>query len=330
MRQQADPSGSESLYPEPTLKFRSAGQPTATAGSRSSASQAALSQTTLKKPAEFSGPGLFHGVDARVRLLPAAENTGIMFRRTDLVGKPEVPGRVEYVRSAARRTVLAANGAEVETVEHLMAALAGLQVDNCVVEINAPEVPSGDGSCLMFCDAILNSGIQQLGSPRKLFRPREAHAAAGSGGERIELTPLYGDAPSFCYQLDYGAESPVPVCSFSVDLTPETFMREIAAARTFVPEDEIETLQRMGFGRHLTGRDIVVFCNDGTISDNSLRWADEPVRHKILDCIGDLSLCGLSFVGQIIASKSGHRLNHVMASTVSMISGRGIAVRHAA
>jgi UDP-3-O-acyl-N-acetylglucosamine deacetylase len=101
-------------------------------------------------------------------------------------------------------------------------------------------------------------------------------------------------------------------------------------ARTFVLEDEIESLRNMGFGKHLTGRDLVVFCNDGTISDNSLRWDDEPVRHKILDCLGDLSLCGISFIGQVIAFRSGHRLNHVMASTMSMIAGRSLAVRRAA
>lgn len=287
-------------------------------------------QTTLGKPVRFSGRGLFHGVNAGVRLLPADDDTGIIFRRVDLAGKPEIPARVEYVRSAARRTVLGARGATVETVEHLMAALAGLQIDNCIVEIDAPEVPAGDGSCSIFCDAITNAGTTTLIAPRKYLRIPEAHAAAGTDGERIEITPLHGDTASICYQVDYGTESPVPKCSLAVDFTPEVFLREIAMARTFVLEDEIESLRNMGFGKHLTGRDLVVFCNDGTISDNSLRWDDEPVRHKILDCLGDLSLCGISFIGQVIAFRSGHRLNHVMASTMSMIAGRSLAVRRAA
>lgn len=287
-------------------------------------------QSTLQGPVTLTGRGLFHGIQARMRLLPAEEGTGIVFRRIDLPGRPEVAARVEHVAAAARRTVLSANGAVVETVEHLLAALAGLQIDNCLVEINAPEVPAVDGSSLPFCEAILERGLQQQTAPRSVYAIRECHAAAGEGGERIEITPLYSTSPSLCYQLDYGDASPVPGCALSVNLTPDKFMQEIAAARTFVLEQEIEALQRMGFGRHLTARDIVVFANDGGVLDNELRWPDEPVRHKILDCIGDLALCGMPFVGQIIARRSGHKLNHVMASIVSMMSGRGITGNRAA
>ncbi len=287
-------------------------------------------QCTLAGVVKLSGAGLFHGVNANVQLLPGSENSGVIFRRTDLSGRPEVLATVENVASAARRTVLAANGAKVETVEHLMAALCGLAIDNCVVEIDGPEVPAMDGSCLPFCEAILETGIDKQSAMRRLCRIREAHAAAGDGGERIEVTPLHQPVSSICYQLDYGTHSPVPVCSFTVSLTPDEFMQEIAGARTFIQEDEIELLRRMGFGRHLTSRDIVVFNNDGTITDNELRWPDEPVRHKILDCIGDLALCGSPFVAQVIAKKTGHRLNHVMASIVSMMSGRGITGNRAA
>ena len=107
--------------------------------------------------------------------------------------------------------------------------------------------------------------------------------------------------------------------SFSVELTPEAFLRDIAAARTFVLQHEVAALQQMGFGRHLTGRDLVVFDADGSVIDNKLRWQDEPVRHKILDCIGDLALSGRVFVGRVVARRSGHKLNHVMAKTLSMI-----------
>ena len=287
-------------------------------------------QTTPGSPVAVSGRGLFHGIQGTVRLLPAAENTGIIFRRVDLHGHPEVAAQVENVAAAPRRTVLSANGARVETIEHLMAALGGLQVDNCIIEIDCPEVPAMDGSCLPFCEALLESGIQSLTAPRRVFRIREAHAAAGEGGERIEVTPLYASATSICYQLNYGSGSPIPECSLTVNVSPDEFMQEIAGARTFVLEDEIEQLRQMGYGRHLTARDILVFNADGTITDNELRWPDEPVRHKILDCIGDLALCGTDFVAQVIARRTGHKLNHVMASVVSMISGRGITGRKAA
>lgn len=294
-------------------------------------SAATQTQSTIAQPAKFSGPGLFHGIDAKVRLLPAEEQTGIVFRRVDLPGKPEVPGRVEYVSSAARRTVLQhKNGARVETVEHLMSALAGLQVDNVIVEISGPEIPALDGSCLPMCEAILEAGIAKQTAGRRSVRLREPHGAGGEDGQWIEITPRYTSASSVCYQLDYGPESPVKSASFSVNVTPEEFLSEIAGARTFVLENEIEALRQMGFGRHLTGRDLLVFSGDGTLVDNQLRWSDEPVRHKILDCIGDLALCGTPFVGQVIARRSGHKLNHVMASTLSMISGRDITSRRAA
>lgn len=287
-------------------------------------------QQTLASPARISGRGLFHGVNCDVKLLPADDNTGIVFRRSDRVGKPTIPARVENVSQATRRTVLAANGTSVETTEHLLAALSGLRVDNCIVELNAQEVPAVDGSCLPFCEAILEQGLVQQSSLRRVFHVHEAHAAAGEGGERMEVTSLSGDDFSICYQLDYGTDSVVPSGSFSLNVTPDVFLSEIAAARTFVLEAEIEALQRMGYGRHLTAGDILVFAEDGTIPDNALRWSDEPVRHKILDCIGDLALCGFAFSGQIIARRSGHKLNHVMASIVSMMSTRGITTSRAA
>ncbi|MBL8817125.1 MAG: UDP-3-O-[3-hydroxymyristoyl] N-acetylglucosamine deacetylase [Planctomyces sp.] len=288
-------------------------------------------QTTLSQPATFSGPGLFHGIEATVRLLPAEEHTGIVFQRVDIPDKPVIPARVEYVTSAARRTVLQGpQGGKVETTEHLMAALAGLQIDNCIVEISGPEVPALDGSCLQMCEAILEAGRCRQTATRKIARLREPHGAGGGDGEWIEVTPRYTSVSSICYQLDYGQDSPVPAGAYSVNVTPEEFLAEIAGARTFVLESEIEALRRMGFGKHLTARDLIVFSEDGQVKENRLRWSDEPVRHKILDCIGDLALSGVPFVGQVIARRSGHKLNHVMASTLSMISGRDITGRRAA
>jgi UDP-3-O-acyl-N-acetylglucosamine deacetylase len=140
-----------------------------------------------------------------------------------------------------------------------------------------------------------------------------------AGAQCIEVIPSFEDAATIDYWLDYGPESAIAAQSFSVSLTPEQFLREIAPARTFVLSDEVAWLQSRGFGRHLTGKDLVVFEKDGTVVDNTLRWPDEPVRHKILDCIGDLALSGRAFVGRILAHRSGHQLNHVMAKTLSML-----------
>ena len=272
----------------------------------------------------ISGRGLFHGVEARLRLLPAEPGSGIVFRRVDLAGKPEVKAHVDNVTSAPRRTVLAAsNGASVETTEHLMSALAGLQVDNCIIEINAPEVPAVDGSCLPFCEAILEAGLNIQSAPRDLLILEESQGVNDRAGEQwIEIIPSYDGSTTIDYRLDYGPQTAITSQSYSVGLTPEIFLKEIAPARTFVLKNEVEALQIMGFGRHLTGKDLVVFDTDGSIIDNKLRWADEPVRHKILDCIGDLALSGQMFVGRVVARRSGHKLNHVMAKTLSTITLR--------
>jgi UDP-3-O-acyl N-acetylglucosamine deacetylase len=281
-------------------------------------------QQTLARTAMISGRGLFHGVEARLRLLPAEPGSGIVFRRVDLVGKPEVKAHVDNVTSAPRRTVLAAsNGAFVETTEHLMSALAGLQVDNCIIEINAPEVPAVDGSCLPFCEAILEAGLNIQSAPRDLLIIDESQGVNDRAGEQwIEIIPSYDASTTIDYRLDYGPQTAIPSQSFSVSLTPEIFLKEIAPARTFVLKNEVEALQIMGFGRHLTAKDLVVFDTDGSVIDNKLRWADEPVRHKILDCIGDLALNGQMFVGRVVARRSGHKLNHVMAKTLSTINIR--------
>ncbi|MBC7965507.1 MAG: UDP-3-O-[3-hydroxymyristoyl] N-acetylglucosamine deacetylase [Fuerstia sp.] len=278
-------------------------------------------QQTLARPTLIAGHGLFHGIDVKVRLRPADPGTGIVFRRVDLKDRPEVAAHVDNVRSASRRTVLASrSGAVVETVEHLMAALAGLQVDNCLVEIDSIEVPAVDGSSMPFCEAILAAGLVQQSTRRSLLSVEESQGVNDRAGEQwIEVIPAYDGNATVDYRLDYGPEAVISSQSFSVELTPEAFLRDIAAARTFVLQDEVAALQQMGFGRHLTGRDLVVFDADGSVIDNKLRWHDEPVRHKILDCIGDLALSGRVFVGRVVARRSGHKLNHVMAKTLSTI-----------
>ncbi len=278
-------------------------------------------QQTLARPALIAGQGLFHGIDVRMRLLPAESGTGIVFRRVDLKARPEVAAHVDHVKSASRRTVLASrSGAVVETIEHLMAALAGLQIDNCIVEIDAIEVPAVDGSCMPFCEAILAAGLSQQSTTRSLLSVEESQGVNDRAGEQwIEVIPACDGTATVDYRLDYGPEAVIASQSFSVELTPEAFLRDIAAARTFVLHDEVAALQQLGFGRHLTGRDLVVFDADGSVIDNKLRWPDEPVRHKILDCIGDLALSGRVFVGRVVARRSGHKLNHVMAKTLSTI-----------
>ena len=276
-------------------------------------------QRTLAAPVELSGTGLFHGINANLRLLPADENTGVRIRRTDL-DVPEIPARHDYVLSATRRTVLGIGKTTiVETTEHLMAALAGLQVDNCRVELDAPEIPSFDASSRIFCDAILETGLVEQSVPVAALAVKDTLSATGSGKESLVVRPYQKSLMAVTWHLDYGARAPVPPQVYSAEITPEIFVREIAAARTFVLEAEINALRQLGYGKHLTDADLLVCRGDGTWN-NRLRWPDECARHKLLDCIGDLALSGLVVQGHVTAIRSGHKLNHQLAATMAAVN----------
>ncbi|MCH2202214.1 MAG: UDP-3-O-acyl-N-acetylglucosamine deacetylase [Fuerstiella sp.] len=278
-------------------------------------------QQTLAGPVELEGPGLFHGVPARIRLLPAEAGTGILFRRCDLTDFPTIPARHDYVLAATRRTILGiANQPIVETVEHLMAAMAGMGVDNCLIEINAPEVPSFDASSRVFCDAILDIGLQKLSDRVESFVVTDQMVLGSEDGQTLLLRPYVRSLLAVTWQLDYGRRAAIQPQTYSAEITPDTFVREIASARTFVLESEIAALKGMGYGRHLTDADLLVCGIDGTWN-NRLRWPDECVRHKLLDCIGDLALCGVPLCGHLTAVRSGHKLNHRLAAEVSRLAG---------
>lgn len=277
-------------------------------------------QRTLARPVDLEGPGLFHGVSARLRLLPA-DRDGIIFVRADLQDRPSVPATHEHVLKAPRRTVLGRGDQPlVETIEHLMAALAGLGVDHCRVEIDAPEVPSFDASSRVFCDAILEAGLQDLTDPVKTWEATMQLVRQAEGGQSLVLRPYMKPLLAISWHLDYGARAVIPAQVYSAEITPETFVRELAAARTFVLESEIKALRSLGYGKHLTQKDLLVAGSDGTWN-NPLRWPDECVRHKLLDCVGDLALCGVSLCGHVTAVRSGHRLNHEMAAEVAFLAG---------
>jgi len=277
-------------------------------------------QQTLARPAVFRGRSLFHGYEVTATVLPADVNTGIVFRRVDLNHVPDIPANVESLTTVPRRTALAScKEAVVETVEHLMAALAGLHVDNCVVEIDAPELPSYDGSCRDFCDGILQAGLEHQGASAAVVRiPAASHVRTDDGRQSLTIRPYAFPCAAITYQLHYGSRSTMSAQMFSAELSPDYFYENIAAARTFVLESEIAALKAMGYGRHLTAKDIVVVRDDG-IADSPLRWPDEAARHKLLDCVGDLALCGAGFAGHVTACRSGHHLNHELARILSSL-----------
>lgn len=277
-------------------------------------------QQTLAGPVKLEGPGLFHGIHARLRLLPADVNSGISFCRTDLSDRPVVPARHDFVLNAPRRTVLGRGTSPlIETTEHLLAALAGLGVDNCLVELDAPEVPSFDASSRVFCDAILETGLETLTEPIHSYSVTGNVIRQADGGQSLVLRPYVKPLLAVTWKLDYGSRAVIPAQVYSAEITPEFFVREIAAARTFVLESEIKALRSLGYGQHLTQKDLLIAGDDGTWN-NRLRWPDECVRHKLLDCVGDLALSGLSICGHVAAVRSGHKLNHQLAGDVAQLA----------
>lgn len=268
-------------------------------------------QRTLRQSVETQGVGLFTGSDVRLRFLPASADHGIAFQRTDVVGAEPIPARIEFVTSSPRRTAIARGGVQVEMIEHVMAALAGLQIDNCLIELNGPEVPGFDGSCLEVSQLLLEAGCVEQDRPREVVSLRlPVQVSADEGDVEISARPMNYTGLAMTYQLDYGDRSPIPPQNLTVEMKPETFVRDIAFARTFVLESEVAALRAAGYGQRLTFQNLLVFDASGGVIDNELRAPDEPVRHKILDCLGDFALIGSDLCGYFNAYRSGHRHNH--------------------
>jgi UDP-3-O-[3-hydroxymyristoyl] N-acetylglucosamine deacetylase len=266
-------------------------------------------QRTIRNETTANGVGFLTGADVTLRFLPAPENHGIVFRRVDLNGKPSVPATHEFLVPRQRRTGISGNGATIELVEHVMSALAGLQVDNCLIEINAPETPGFDGSCKAVVDALLIAGFEeQSASKAQLQVPKPLHVTADDGS-MIDAKPFGRDGQTITYVLDYGPNSPIPAQSYTVTVTPESFVNEICFARTFILDTEIAALKALGYGPRTTAKDLLVFTADGVL-DNQLKAADECARHKILDCIGDFALTGCDVQGYFSAWRTGHQTNH--------------------
>ena len=268
-------------------------------------------QRTISQPAEVRGIGFLTGADVRIRFLPAPVDTGIVFVRDDLPDRPSVPARIDHVVPRQRRTTIQRGAAVVEMVEHVMASLSGSQIDNCLVEINASETPGCDGSSQAFTEALWGAEIVEQDLPRKRLRI-ERPITVTEGNACISALPADHEALTISYSLDYGPESPIARQSRTVDVTPDAFRDHLSPSRTFLLEKEAQTLRQSGVGARTTVSDLLIFGQDGPIG-NTLRFADEPVRHKMLDLVGDLALLGQDLVGQVIAHRSGHQLNAELA-----------------
>lgn len=284
-------------------------------------------QRTIRRPAAVAGFGFFTNADVTVRFLPAEPDAGVTFVRADLPGRPEIPATIAHAVDRQRRTALERGGASVELTEHLLAALAGLAIDNCRVELDGPEPPGGDGSARHFVEALAEAGIVEQDRPAKVFAVRTPVAVSGEGGSYVAAEPLDLTTCRLRYDLDYGPGSPVGRQSAEYVLTPETFAAEVAGARTFVLESEVAALRSAGYGAKVSAADLLVFGKDGVVG-NVLRADNECARHKLLDCIGDFALTGGRLAGRFHAVRTGHAANRELVRRL-LEKGR-VAERRAA
>jgi UDP-3-O-acyl N-acetylglucosamine deacetylase len=277
-------------------------------------------QRTIRREISTGGIGFITGADVTVRFVPAVADHGIVFQRVDLADQPCVPASLDSLIPRQRRTGLSANGATVELVEHVLSALAGLQVDNCLVQLDAPETPGFDGSCQAVVDCLFDADFEEQDAEQPLLVIDREYSLADEDGSTIDAKPSGRPSLAMTYQLDYGPTSPIHPQTYSVEVSPESFAKEIAFARTFVLESEVAALKAQGLGKRTTAKDLLVFSEHGII-DNELRATEECARHKILDCVGDFALIGCDLHGYVTAWRTGHRMNHELMKAVRLAQG---------
>lgn len=266
-------------------------------------------RTTLAQAAVCAGIGLHTGARVRMVLKPAPAGTGIVFDRTDLdLADCRIPARYDLVRSTdLGTTIVNADGASVSTVEHLMAAFAGLGVDDVLVELHGPEVPAMDGSSLPFIELLEHAGLKTQPAPRRAIRILKPVEVSLGGRTAVFLPSLQ---PAIDVSIDF-ENAVIGTQQYRFEVTPERFRTEIAAARTFGFRRDYETLLKAGLARGGSMENAVVLDDDGVANPEGLRFADEFVRHKILDAVGDLYLAGAPILGLYQASRPGHGINNV-------------------
>lgn len=277
-------------------------------------------QHTIAHPVAVRGFGFWSGEPVEVEFRPAAAGTGITFVRDDLGSHVRIPARVEYRVEVPRRSNLHHNGASVDMVEHIMAALAGLQIDNCEVGVDATEMPGCDGSSLAFVQALDSVGVEVQDAPVRQLEITET-VRIERGESWIEASPFSVVGPQGSvetglrvhFQLDYPNDPIIGKQSVALQVTPESFRNELASCRTFVLEREADAMIQQGLGTHVTPHDLLLFGKYGPV-DNRLRFNNECARHKALDLVGDLALTGCEVLGQIVAYRSSHQLNAALAN----------------
>jgi UDP-3-O-[3-hydroxymyristoyl] N-acetylglucosamine deacetylase len=263
------------------------------------------SETTIRRPVEVHGVGLHHGAPVHLRITPAPAATGIVFLRTDLDNTP-IPASWEFVERVSYATSLMhPKGIFISTTEHLLSVLYSMRIDNAFIELDSLEVPILDGSGLPFIELLHKAGTFEYRRPRRYMRIRKP-VTVEAPGKTVSILP------SDRFQLrcrNFYAHPLVGEQSLKLELTPEVYAREIAPARTFGFEYELDQMRDMGLIRGASLENAICFTRDGVANSGGLRFPDECCRHKALDLLGDLALIGRPLLGCVVAEKAGHAMH---------------------
>src|SRR4051812_20186770 len=279
------------------------------------------SQHTLGKTAGFSGTSLHTGEKVSLKLHPAPVNHGIKFKRKDLQDEPTIDAKIDNLKTVERATTIGEGSVRVHTVEHVLAALSAMGVDNAIVEMDANEPPIGDGSAQPYVDVIKRAGVAAQEEPRKFLDVREPMHIETKNGALLILLP----DTKFRVSCTQAGPNNRFTQFLSIDITPSTFEREIAPARTFVYYEDVQALMDKNLIRGGSLENAIVVRGDSVLSKEPMRFNDEFVRHKILDIVGDLALVGQRIRGHVIAVKPGHGANAELARILAREGARRLA-----
>ena len=269
-------------------------------------------QRTFEKSATLSGIALHTGARATLKLSPSEANSGITFRRVDLPGSPEVKALAPYVVDAQRGTTIGNANAAVYTIEHIMSALHVNNIDNAIIDMDGPEPPIGDGSSLPFWETVLEAGSVEQDAEAEYWTAKAPIHVQGKGTQLV-ITPS-DELRISCVTSFVGC--PLETQYMEVNVTPETYVNEICSARTFVDYRDLQQLMSMGLVKGGSLDNAAIIHEGAIICKDELRFKDEIVRHKILDLIGDIYLCGKRVKANIIAIKPGHYFNVQLANAM--------------
>lgn len=270
-------------------------------------------QRTLQRTVVVEGVGLHSGTKVTLRLVPAAANHGLVFVRSDLPDRPVIPVRSELVTDTALATTLSIGSAKVATVEHLLAAVSGLGVDNLRMELDGPELPIMDGSAAPFAQRMIEAGFRSQGEPKNFIVIKKTVSVVS--GDKVATF-----SPSRRFRIDCTIDFKHPLISdqqFTMELSDQTqFMREVARARTFGFLRDVDKMRSMGLARGGSLENAVVVDDFSILNPEGLRYPDEFVRHKLLDALGDIALLGRPVLGALTVYKTGHALNQKLVAKV--------------